>query len=70
MAKLPYEQIAEQADKLFTRMTQATDLDTMKRYYEDYVSFLASAGWTPSEFDQEELKRVNEGWDDKKTIWN
>lgn len=70
MARIPYERIVSEAEKLFAKMTTAPDLDTMKQYYEEYVSFLAAAGWTPVEFDQEMAKRVDEGWEDKKTTFN
>jgi hypothetical protein len=71
MPRIPYERIAPEANKMFDRMTTASDIKTLRFWYNAYVSLLAAAGWDPVSFDKETLKRVDEGWDDTKPIvWN
>ena len=71
MSRIPYEIIFAEANKLFIKMTYATDIKTLRYWYDAYVSLLAAAGWDPVSFDKETLKRVDEGWDDTKPIiWN
>lgn len=70
-SRIPYERIAPEADRLFTQMTTARDIKTLKFWYDAYVSVLEAAGWDTVSFDQETQKRVDEGWDDTKPVtWN
>jgi hypothetical protein len=74
--KIPYERIAPEANKLFQKMTEAKNMDEADRLYDLYVALLESAGYSPTSFDQEQLKRVDQDWDDPKetvktpNIWN
>ncbi len=71
MPRIPYERIAPVANDLFDKMTTATDIQTLRQFYDAYVSVLEAAGWDPVSFDKETQKRIDEGWDDEKpTIWN
>jgi hypothetical protein len=71
MPRIPYEQIAPEANKLFIKMTSADDLKALRYWWEAYVSLLQAAGWDPVSFDQETARRVDEGWEDlKPPIWN
>lgn len=65
MAKLPYEQIAIEANKLLDKAIQATSIKEMKHWYDQFTSFLESAGWTAAEFQEEELSRLEPGWGHK-----
>ena len=71
MPRIPYDQIAPEANKLFIRMATATDINTLQYWHDAYASLLEAAGWDPVSFDNETQKRVDEGWDDSKPIiWN
>jgi hypothetical protein len=65
MDKLPYEQIAIEANKLLDKAIHAPSLEVMKHWYEQFTIFLASAGWTAAEFQEEELRRLEPGWGPK-----
>ncbi|HEY5268050.1 MAG TPA: hypothetical protein VII94_02855 [Candidatus Saccharimonadales bacterium] len=71
MSKLPYEQIAPEAEKIMFKITQATSLDVVKELWETYTVLLEAAGWDPISFDREMIKRVDSNWEEpNKTIWN
>lgn len=71
MPRIPYERIAPVANDLFTKMTTAPDIKTLRHWYDAYVSLLEASGWDPVSFDKETQKRVDEGWEDTKPpIWN
>lgn len=71
MPRVPYEQIAPEANKLFMKMTSSKDLKTLRYYWEAYEALLRAGGWDPMSFDVETAKRVDEGWEETKpVIWN
>jgi hypothetical protein len=71
MAKIPYERIAPEANRLYEKMVVARDIQELKFWYDAYVSVLQAAGWDPVSFDKETQRRVDEGWDEgKPPIWN
>ncbi len=71
MPRIPYERIAPVANDLFDKMATATDMQTLRHWYDAYVSVLEAAGWDPVSFDKETQKRIDEGWDNEKPpIWN
>jgi hypothetical protein len=71
MSRILYERIAPEVNKLVIKMTEATDIKTLRYWYDVYISLLQAAGWDPVSFDKETLKRIDEGWDDSKPIiWN
>lgn len=71
MARIPYEQIAPEANKLFQKMILSKDLETMSYWQSAYEELLSAAGWDRASFEAEEAKRVETGWEEgKPTIWN
>jgi hypothetical protein len=71
MPRIPYEQIAPEANRLFAKITTAKDLEDLKYWTELYEAYLAAVGWDSVSFDQESARRVDEDWEDKKPIiWN
>lgn len=71
MPKIPYERIAPEANRLYDKMTTARDIQTLKFWYDAYISVLEAAGWDAISFDKETQRRVDEGWEETKPpIWN
>lgn len=70
MPRLPYDQIATEANKLYYRATSAPNMKLLKYWYEQYAAFLEAAGWNPLTFQDEELRRVDESWEDPKPKLN
>lgn len=62
MAKIPYEQVAIEANKLLDKAIGATTIKELKHWYEQFTKFLESVGWTAGEFQEEELRRLEPGW--------
>jgi len=71
MAKVPYDLIAPEANRLIQRMATAYDLKAISYWWDIYVSLLEKSGWDPVSFDQETIKRIDEGWEEPdSTVWN
>ena len=70
-SKIPYDYLAPEANKLIQKMVLAQDLKSIAYWWDVYVSLLESAGWDPESFDNETIRRIDEGWDETKPIvWN
>lgn len=62
--KLPYEQVAFEADKLILKIvTSSNSIHWRKVYY----AFLEATGWNDASFDKETLNRIDKGWDDEES---
>jgi hypothetical protein len=71
MARIPYERIAPEANRLFLKMTEARTIKELRFWYDAYESVLRAAGWDANGFDAETQRRVDEGWEDgKPPVWN
>lgn len=71
MARIPYEQIAPEAHKLYQKMLLSKDMETMDYWEDAYEDLLKAAGWDVSDFELESAKRVDESWEkNKPVIWN
>lgn len=69
-SKIAYELIIGEINKIIIKMTIATNLEEIAFWQEAYVSLLEASGWNVLEFENEMLKRVDEGWDESKREWN
>jgi hypothetical protein len=65
MARISYEIVAFEADRLIVRMALAPSLQLMDFYWGAYLNLLHSSGWTDQEFDKETLRRIDEYWQRK-----
>lgn len=65
MARIPYDVVAIEANKLTRKMLSARSPEEMEKLYDLYIEYLNATGWDPISFDQETLSRVNEGWEEK-----
>ena len=64
MARIPYDIVAIEANKIIKRFYVAKDLCEASNIYREYEQFLGACGWTDTEFDQATMKRVDESWDE------
>jgi len=64
MAKLPYDVVALEANKLLDNLYRAKDLDEASAMYDTYVQYLEACGWDDKSFDIESLKRIDKAWDE------
>lgn len=63
MVRIPYEIVAPEAEKLFNRLLDNfNDMDLFEEYEEVYVTFIQACGWTLQEYNEEQLKRIDGGW--------
>jgi hypothetical protein len=66
-AKLPYHFVSERADALISQMAMAKDYHEAAAYYHKYVEWLKRCGYTPEQYQHEELKHIDSGWGPPKT---
>lgn len=64
MPKLPFELISAEANKLLDKAISSKTEEEIHEAYDIYMAFLEAAGWSVAEFDDEALKRIDEGWKD------
>lgn len=70
MARIPYEIVAIEANRIIVRMALAPSWEAYN-YWEQYIVFIEVCGWTDFEFDQETLKRIDMSWGNIKIrYWN
>ncbi len=72
MAKIPYDLVAIEADKLIIRMALSSIYDSY-HCFRLYLHYLSACGWTEYEFDNETLCRIDAAWDTifgTKIVWN
>lgn len=67
MARVSYEIVAFEADRLIVQMVLAPSLYLIDFYWNAYLNLLNSCGWTDREFDKETLRRIDEYWQCK--LW-
>lgn len=65
MARIPYEIVAIEADKLLNKVLSARSIDEMTILYDKYMAYLQATGWDSQSFDQETLIRVDKSWDNE-----
>jgi len=68
MTRVPYDQIVIDAAKYIENMAFANDNDTIDYWQKMYTDLLEASGWDKVSFEQEELKRIDEDWDNVKSI--
>lgn len=69
--RIPYDVVVIEADRLILRAVVSKTLDRAVDYWNQYLSYIESCGWTNREFDNETLRRVDAGWLDLlKRNWN
>lgn len=62
MPKLPFDLISAEANKLLDRALLAKTEEEVHEAYNTYLAFLEASGWTVPEYDQEFIKRIDQGW--------
>ena len=67
MAKIPYEQIAPEVDRLVINMVKAKDFQEVNYWVDVFNLYLEATGWDERSFEKEQLKRIDEGWDDEES---
>ena len=65
MARIPYEMVAIEADKILQRVLNAKDSSEAYELYNQYIQYLNACGWNLSDFDRVSLDRVDTGWEEK-----
>lgn len=63
-ARIPYEIVALEANKILERLLDAKDEIEARDIYQEYEQYLAATGWTDMEFDAAKLKRIDADWED------
>jgi hypothetical protein len=63
MKRLPYDMVIVEAMRLFDRAVTASK-EMQYNYFQEYIQYLQSMGWTNAEFDIEMLKRIDQNWSD------
>jgi len=67
MAKIPYEQIAPEVDRLVIKMVKSKDFQEVNYWVDVFNLYLEATGWDERSFEKEQLKRIDEGWDDEES---
>jgi hypothetical protein len=62
MKKLTFEQVLAEDRRLWSRITDDTDIPS---YMDRFNDFLKEAGWTSEEYDDELVKMIDPSWDGK-----
>jgi len=62
--KIPFEIVSLNAEKLIRSVVKSTDSKERDYYLSAYNAYLKSCGWTPTEFDAEQLRRIDKSWDE------
>lgn len=73
MARVPYEIVAIEANKIIMKMAASSSWDQAFEYWDQYIAFIESCGWTDKELDLELIKRVDGAWESIikiRRIWN
>lgn len=65
--RISYDVMAPQAEVLFQKVVAARTPEEMDARYKDYITYIEACGWTVQEYDNEQLKRVDMGWNEPKT---
>jgi hypothetical protein len=61
--RVPYEVLALQAEMIYQKVLSSKNSEEMAVYFKEYTDFIRACGWTVQEYDREQLKRVDEDWD-------
>lgn len=62
MARVAYEIVAVEAERLIIRMALAPSMGQSIYYWRRYIEYIEACGWTDREFDLETLKRIDRTW--------
>lgn len=62
MARISYGKMASEANRLIIRAALSFKYHKHFEYWDQYISYLDSCGWTDQEFDRETLKRIDRNW--------
>lgn len=65
MARVPYEVVAIEADRIIMKMVIASSWDEATYYWDVYLGYITACGWNNKSYDEETLKRVDNSWDSK-----
>lgn len=63
MPRVPYEVVAQEAERIIVRMVLAPSWEQAYYYWDLYTTFIESCGWTNQEFDRETIKRIDRAWE-------
>lgn len=66
MARVPYEIVSIEADKILEKILSSSDADQMSKYYDEYLDYLHATGWSEEDFDLETSRRVDLGWEESR----
>jgi hypothetical protein len=72
MARVPYEIVAIEVDRIMRKMVLASEWEQAYYYWDLCRGYIEACGWTNQEFDNETIRRVDKGWERffKPRIWN
>ena len=65
--KLPYEQISSEVDRLIIRMAKTNSFQELNELIQVFDLYLEATGWDSVSFEKEQLKRIDEGWDNEES---
>lgn len=65
MAKVPFELVSIETDKILSKMLDVKDQSEANDLYHQYFEFLKKSGWTEEEFDKATTDYVNKNWAQK-----
>lgn len=60
--KIDYDLMTVEAEKLFAKVAAGGSQEEVFAKYKDYTDYIKACGWTVSEYDQEQIKRIDAGW--------
>jgi len=71
MSRVPYENVAAEADRIIVKMALASTWERAIYYWDMYIEYIESCGWSNQEFDNETLQRIDVAWSNiKRQNWN
>ena len=71
MARVPYEIVSVEADRIIVRMATAPTWELAIYYWKVYLEYIEICGWSDREFDNETLKRIDAAWlNIRRSNWN
>jgi len=65
MNKIPYDRIAPEIDRLIIKMAQTSSFQELNELIQIFDAYLEATGWDHESFDEEYMKRIDEGWEDE-----
>lgn len=65
MAKVPFELVSIETDKILSKMLETKDQSEANDLYHQYFEFLKKSGWSEEDFDKATTEYVNKNWGKK-----